>query len=81
MHTLQVAVQCLVLPGAGHKVFRIARGSALDSEILAMMKSQGFTPAQQATVLLGDVMEDIERRYAKELESFRLQQRAKAKGR
>jgi hypothetical protein len=62
----RVVAETFALPKAFDKVFALGVGSLLDSEVLCYMKAQGWPEGAQVAVLLGGIMEGVDKRYAEQ---------------
>ena len=63
---MRVLVECVDLPKTFNNVYGIGPGSKLDSEILVYMKSMGWPERVQVGLLMGDMMEKIEKKFLEE---------------
>lgn len=63
---LRMFVEVIDLPKSFNNVYGVGPGTALDTEILVYMKSQGWPERVQIGLLMGDMMEKIEKSYEAE---------------
>lgn len=63
---MRVLAECVDIPKAFDQVFGIGPGSKLDAEILVYMKSMGWPERVQVGLLMGDMMERVEKKYLEE---------------
>lgn len=66
---MRVLAESVDLPKTFGQVYGIGAGSRLDSEILVYMKSQGWPERVQVGLLMGDMMEKVEKKYLEERKS------------
>jgi len=63
---MRVLVEVVDLPKTFNSVYGIGPGTQLDTEILVYMKAQGWPERVQVGLLMGDMMEKIEKSYEAE---------------
>eukprot|EP00607_Mallomonas_marina_P001053 CAMPEP_0182427596 /NCGR_PEP_ID=MMETSP1167-20130531/18898_1 /TAXON_ID=2988 /ORGANISM="Mallomonas Sp, Strain CCMP3275" /LENGTH=294 /DNA_ID=CAMNT_0024609941 /DNA_START=202 /DNA_END=1086 /DNA_ORIENTATION=- len=64
----RVIVECVDLVKTFNKVYSVGPGTFLDSEVLTYMKAQGWPERVQVGMMMGDLMDSIERKYEAETE-------------
>eukprot|EP01038_Epipyxis_sp_PR26KG_P005467 gene5467-7570_t len=77
---MRVLVEIVDLPKSFNQVYGIGPGNNLDSEILIYMKSQGWPERVQVGLLVGDMMESIEKKYQVEMDKQKSAEAIVAKG-
>lgn len=63
---MRVLAESVDLPKTFGQVYGMGPGSMLDGEILVYMKSQGWPERVQVGLLMGDMMERVEKKYLEE---------------
>ena len=63
---MRVLTEVIDLPKSFNNVYGIGGGSRLDAEILIYMKSQGWPERVQVGLLMGDMMDTIEKKFDEE---------------
>ena len=66
---LRVISETMDIPKTYNNVYGIGPGSALDTEIMVYMKSRGWPERVQIGLLMGDMMETIEKKWQAEKET------------
>lgn len=76
---LRVMTEVIDLPKTFNNVYGLGPGCQLDTEILVYMKGRGWPERVQVAVLMGDMMESIEKKYEAEKEAVAAKQDELAK--
>jgi len=64
---MRVVSEVIDLPKTFNSVYGVGPGTNLDSELLMYMKSQGWPERVQVGILMGDMMESLEKKYDEEV--------------
>jgi hypothetical protein len=63
---MRVLLESIDIPKTFNSVYGIGPGTMIDSEVLIYMKSQGWPERVQVGLLMGDMMETIEKKFEEE---------------
>jgi len=66
---MRVLVEIVDLPKTFNSVYGMGKGNNIDSEIQVYMKAQGWPERIQVGLLVGDMMERIQDKYAEEIKA------------